>query len=92
MAAIVKAGLIQTKTSLNKQENIDKAISFIEKGAKEGIQVFAMQELFFSPYFAAEQDNKWFEWAEPIPGPTISTMQEVAKNIKLFWLCRFLKK
>lgn len=82
MASIVKAGLIQTKTSLNKQENIDKAISFIEKGAKEGVQVFAMQELFFSPYFAAEQDNKWFEWAEPVPGPTISTMQEVAKKHK----------
>lgn len=82
MASIVKAGLIQTKTGNNKQENIDKAISFIEKGAAQGVQVFAMQELFFSPYFAAEQDNKWFEWAEPIPGPTISTMQEVAKKHK----------
>lgn len=82
MVSIVKSGLIQTKTSYNKQENIDKAISLIEKGAGQGVQVFAMQELFFSPYFAAEQDNKWFEWAEPIPGPTISTMQEVAKKHK----------
>ena len=83
MASVVKAGLIQTKTSYNKQENIDKAISFIEKGAAQGVQVFALQELFFSPYFAAEQEIKWFEWAEPIPGPTISTMQEVAKKLKV---------
>jgi len=83
MTTAVKAGLIQTKTGYNKQENIDKAISFIEKGASQGVQVFALQELFFSPYFAAEQDNKWFEWAEPIPGPTVSTMQEIAKKHKV---------
>lgn len=83
MTSLVKAGLIQTRTSYNKQENIDKAVSFIEKGANQGVQVFALQELFFSPYFAAEQDNKWFEWAEPIPGPTISTMQEIAKKLKV---------
>jgi len=83
MTSLVKAGLIQTRTSCNKQENIDKAVSFIEKGANQGVQVFALQELFFSPYFAAEQDNKWFEWAEPIPGPTISTMQEIAKKLKV---------
>ena len=83
MTYIVKAGLIQTKTGCNKQENIDKAVSFIEKGAEQGVQVFALQELFFSPYFAAEQDNKWFEWAEPIPGPTVSTMQEIAKKHKV---------
>ena len=83
MTLVVKAGLIQTKTGCNKQENIDKAVSFIEKGAEQGVQVFALQELFFSPYFAAEQDNKWFEWAEPIPGPTVSTMQEIAKKHKV---------
>ena len=83
MTSLVKAGLIQTRTSCNKQENIDKAVSFIEKGANQGVQVFALQELFFSLYFAAEQDNKWFEWAEPIPGPTISTMQEIAKKLKV---------
>jgi len=83
MVSTVKAGLIQTKTSYNKQENIDKAVYFIEKGAEQGVQIFALQELFFSPYFAAEQDNKWFEWAEPIPGPTVNTMREVAKRLKV---------
>lgn len=76
----IKTGLIQTTASLNKQENIDKTISFIEKGAADGVQIFAMQELFYSPYFPAEQDNKYFDYAEPIPGPTISTMQEIAKK------------
>jgi len=80
MKSAVRAGLIQTKASPIKQENIDKTVHLIEKGVTEGVQIFALQELFFSPYFAAEQDNKWFEWAEPIPGPTIKTMQETAKK------------
>lgn len=77
---LVKAGLIQTDSYSTKQENIDKAISFIEKGISSGVQVFCMQELFFSPYFANEQDNKWFDWAEPIPGPTVRQMQDIAKQ------------
>ncbi len=80
MGSVVKAGLIQTQACPSKQENIDKAVNFIEKGVNQGVQVFALQELFFSPYFAAEQDNKWFEWAEPISGSTIKTMQDVAKK------------
>lgn len=81
--SVIKAGLIQTTAGNNKQENIDKTISFIEKGVEKGVQVFALQELFSSPYFAAEQDNKWFDWAEHIPGHTISTMREVAKKHKV---------
>lgn len=76
----IKAGLIQTKACKGKQENIDKAISFIEKGVNEGVQVFALQELFNSVYFPAEQEKKWFDLAEPIPGPTVKTMQDVAKK------------
>lgn len=80
MGRMVRAGLIQTKACESKQENIDKTVSFVEKAASDGVQVVSFQELFFAPYFAAEQDNKWFSWAEPIPGPTIKTMQEIAKK------------
>ncbi|HSA06493.1 MAG TPA: nitrilase-related carbon-nitrogen hydrolase [Candidatus Gastranaerophilales bacterium] len=79
----VKAGLIQTKASGNKKENIEKTISFIEKGVKKDAQIFALQELFFAPYFPAEQNNKWFDWAEPITGSTIETMRDIAKKHKI---------
>ncbi len=76
----VKAGLIQTASYPSKQENINKALYFIEKGVKEGVKVFSLQELFFSPYFPSEQHNKWFEWAEPVCGPTVKTMRDAAKQ------------
>lgn len=80
MAKIVRAGLIQTKASENKQENIDKTVSFMEKAVSDGVQVISLQELFYAPYFAAEQNPKWFDWAEPVPGPTTKLMQEFARK------------
>ena len=77
---LIKAGLIQTKACPGKKENIEKTVSFIEKGVNEEVKVFAFQELFFSPYFPAEQDTKWFDWAEPVSGPTIKTMRDIAKK------------
>lgn len=83
MERVVRAGLIQNKTTENKQENIDKTLYFVEKAAADEVQVVSFQELFHSPYFAAEQDLKWFDWAEPIPGPTVKTMQEAAKKYNM---------
>ncbi|MCK7484463.1 MAG: hypothetical protein MZU97_02110 [Bacillus subtilis] len=48
MSKIIRAGLLQTKTEYTKQENIDKAIAYIEQAANQGVQVLSMQELFFS--------------------------------------------
>lgn len=83
MERVVRAGLIQNKTTENKQENIDKTLYFVEKAANDSVQIVSFQELFHSPYFAAEQDLKWFDWAEPIPGPTVKTMQEAAKKYNM---------
>lgn len=83
MSKIVRAGLIQTTTTENKQENIDKTISFIEKAHSQGVQIAAMQELFNAPYFAAEQNPKWYDWAEEIPGPTTKIMVEAAKKYEM---------
>jgi N-carbamoylputrescine amidase len=43
--------------------------------------VCCLQELFYGPYFCAEQTMTWYEIAEPIPdGPTIKLMQTVARK------------
>ena len=89
MARIVKCGLIQTKCDWLppkytmqqiKTKMIDKHVALIEKAAKQGVQMLSLQEIFYGPYFCAEQDIKWYDTAEPIPGPTTSLMQELAKK------------
>lgn len=89
MARIVRSGLIQAKLSLStenpidkiKQSMIDLHVSMIDDAAKKGVQILCMQELFYGPYFCAEQETKWYSLVEKFPdGPTIKLMQELAKK------------
>ena len=92
MPRIVKCGLIQTscdwqtpKHSLPeiKKKMIDKHVTLIEKAGKQGVQLLCLQEIFYGPYFCAEQDMRWYESAEPVPGPTTELMQKLAKKHKM---------
>jgi N-carbamoylputrescine amidase len=60
---------------------IDKHIKMIGEAAAKGVQILSLQELFYGPYFCAEQETKWYSLVEEIPnGPTVKLMQEVAKK------------
>ena len=92
MSNVVRAGLIQAgigddlPASLDrmKQFLIDKHVALIESAANQGVQVLCLQELFYGPYFCAEQDPKWFAMAEEVPGgPTVRLMQELAKKHRI---------
>ncbi|MBO6575989.1 MAG: acyltransferase [Rhodothermales bacterium] len=89
MARPVRAGLIQATLTLDgthsveaiKQSMMDKHVALIEEAAAKGVQVLCMQELFYGPYFCAEQEIKWYDMTERIPdGPTTRLMQELAKK------------
>ncbi|MBI3563701.1 MAG: acyltransferase [Elusimicrobia bacterium] len=89
MSRIVKVGLVQAscpwtppKHSLKdiKKKMIDKHVAFVEAAAKKGVQMLGLQEIFYGPYFCAEQDTKWYDTAERIDGPTTKLMQKLAKK------------
>lgn len=89
MPRIVRGGLIQAALSEPvtagvekiKKSMIDKHVHMIAKAADQGAQVVCLQELFYGPYFCAEQDAKWYELTEPVPdGPTVKLMCELAKK------------
>ena len=83
-AALVQATLCEPATSpveRIKQAMIDKHVSLIARAADQGAQVLCLQELFYGPYFCAEQNTKWYELSEPIPaGPTMQRMQDLARR------------
>ncbi|MEK7287567.1 MAG: nitrilase-related carbon-nitrogen hydrolase [Elusimicrobiota bacterium] len=92
MSKVVRCGLIQAscewspqKYSLKeiKKKMIDKHVPLIEKAGKRGVQVLCLQEIFTGPYFCAEQDIKWYETAETIPGPTVGLMSRLAKKYEM---------
>lgn len=64
-----------------KRDTIDKHLPLIARAAERGAQVCCLQEIFTGPYFAAEQNTRWYDTAEPIPdGPTIRLMQDQARK------------
>ena len=89
MASIVRGGLIQAKlcepatspSSRIKAAMIEKHLALIAKAADQGAQVVCLQELFYGPYFCAEQSTRWYEMTERVPdGPTIRLMADVARK------------
>src|ERR1041385_2775478 len=92
MSRIVKGGLIQATLATSseqpietiKKAMIDKHVKMIEDAANKGVQVLCMQELFYGPYFCAEQKKKWYSLVEKIPdGPTTKLMQEMSKKYSM---------
>ena len=92
MSRIVKGGLIQCSLSESadkaidviKKSMLDKHIGFIEEAGKKGVQILCLQEIFYGPYFCAEQKTKWYQSVERIPdGPTIKLMQEYARKFQM---------
>ena len=89
MSRIVRAGLIQATLcepgtaaiEKIKKAMIDKHVDLIAQAAAKGVQVLCLQELFYGPYFCAEQDTKWYKMTEPIPdGPTTKLMCDLARK------------
>lgn len=89
MSRVVRGGLIQavlcepttSPVEKIKQAMIDKHVAMIGEAADMGVQVVCLQELFYGPYFCAEQDAKWYALTERIPeGPTTRLMQELARK------------
>ncbi len=89
MSQIVRCGLIQCSNPINdesqpveviKQAALEKHIPFIEEAGKRGVQILCLQEIFNGPYFCPGQDPRWYQSAEPVPGPTTEVMQELARK------------
>src|SRR3954462_15485063 len=89
MPRIVRGGLIQatlceparSPVEKIKRAMIEKHEALIAQAAERGAQVICFQELFYGPYFCAEQQTKWYELTERVPeGPTVKRFAELAKK------------
>src|SRR5271155_4597403 len=79
----VTIGLIQMSCAPEPRLNLEKAIDRIEDAAKRGAHLVCTQELFRSHYPCQSEDPKFFDLAEPIPGPTTEALGAIAKSHKI---------
>ncbi|MEW5982239.1 MAG: nitrilase-related carbon-nitrogen hydrolase [Acidobacteriota bacterium] len=85
----VRCGLIQASNVCGpeaglpkiKKAMIDKHVKLIAEAARKKVRILCLQELFYGPYFCAEQETRWYHLTERVPdGPTVSLMRKLARR------------
>ena len=73
--------LLQMDCSGERPRNIARAEDMIREAAGKGGQVILLPEVFHELFFITSLDMTVFDKAEPIPGPIIERMQELAAEL-----------
>ena len=55
----------------------------VRRAAGQGAHIICLQELFRSRYFCQSEDTAYFRLAEPIPGPTTTTLGQLAAELEV---------
>ena len=76
----VRVALTQMACGDDPEANLSRQIALVERAAAEGARIICTQELFRSQYFCQVEDHRFFQLAEPIPGPSTEALQKIAKT------------
>jgi N-carbamoylputrescine amidase len=76
----VTLGLLQHACVADPKVNLKKTLSLVDKAAKKGAQIICTQEMVTSQYFCQSEEHRFFDLAEPIPGPSTVAFQKAAKK------------
>jgi N-carbamoylputrescine amidase len=83
---------VQFSGHIDKEVNVQTAIRLVRQAAAQGARIICLPELFSTMYFCVERRPEYFEWAEPIPGPTIERMGEVARATGTVLICPIFER
>jgi len=76
---------IQMNCGNDKETNVEKALTYIDKAVNLGAELISLPEMFTMPWTAMitadiRDPKLFFDYAEPIPGPTINKVIQKAKE------------
>lgn len=76
----MKIGLVQFSGRQDKNANVARATELIGQAAAQGASIVCLHELATTVYFCFEESDRYLEWAEPIPGPSVEHFSAVARE------------
>ncbi len=88
----VLSGLIQAANPINDESRpvaeiqaamLEKHLPMIHDAGTQGVQILCLQEIFNGPYFCPGQDKRWYDAAEPVPGPTLAKLAPIAAKYQM---------
>jgi beta-ureidopropionase len=93
MSRVVRAAILQTEWTGDKESMIELHEKYAREAAAQGAEVICFQELFYGPYFCQVQDVEYYGYAEAIPdGPTTKRFQELAKELNMVMVLPMYEK
>ena len=89
----VKVAATQMSCSWEIEENITKAKKIIHDASDQGANIILLQELFQTPYFCIEYDEKIFRLAKPFKdNAIINEMSAIAKKLNVVLPISYFEK
>jgi beta-ureidopropionase len=79
--AVVRAAVTQVAWTGDKESMIALHEDYARQAADRGAQILCFQELFYGPYFGIVQDQKYYDYVESVPGPTVERFQALAREL-----------
>lgn len=80
MSKTLRVGLTQMACGEDPADNLARQLQLAERAMQQGAQILCTQELFRSQYFCQVEDHRFFQLAEPIPGPSTEAFAALAKR------------
>jgi N-carbamoylputrescine amidase len=89
----VTVACTQMACSWDIKANIDRAESLVREAAQVGAQIILIQELFETPYFCIDEQDKHFDLASSLEeSETIKRFQQLAKELKVVLPVSFFER
>jgi predicted amidohydrolase len=80
----MKVACAQFRHRGDRAASLDKAIEWVARAADQGADLIVFPELAFDFFFPqVRADARYFDWGEPIPGPTTDRFQAAAAQHKI---------
>ena len=79
----VVVALVQDGVEGDPTQTLAATISQVREAAGRGAQIVCLKELFNAPYFCKALRQAYFNFAEPIPGPTTEVLRALAAELQV---------
>jgi N-carbamoylputrescine amidase len=87
-----RVGLVQMSATSDPEKNLCHAMDKVREAARRGAHVVCLPELFQTQYFCQREDPALFDLAEPIPGPTTTSLSDLAKQLRIVLIASLFEK
>jgi len=89
---MVAVGIIQSITKIDSKINLSNVELAIRQAASGGAKIICLPELFEHRYFCQTENHKYFDLAQPIPGPTTDHLKKLAAELQVVIIASLFEK